>query len=778
MIKQVLSKTSLLLLLSVAATAKSEDAQRVFLSFDASNGLADNSAQTLRCAQSGRIVITTIGHVNFYDGSSFTHIDPLKEDVYPLEKYHGHYHLYYDKHRHLWLKDKRQVTCVNLEIEHFEHDVSKVFRDLNIPQPVDDLFSDSDSCLWTQTGNILYGLEHHLKITLKNGLELHDLDVLDNELLLFYNDGSVSVYDVHSGKQKRELKGNLAEHETYQSSVILADGHSFLQICNGETKAELRRLDMKTHEWTTLLSTPYHLNNMAVHHGRIYIACEYGYWMYDKKTGASEHVAALQLTKGRSLNTDVNTLCFDHQGGMWIGTEKRGLLYSRPYAIPFKNYPWSDPKATDYVLKLEAVLGEIPSYHRPVNCIYKDSRGWTWTGTYTGLQLQRHADDSIQTFRRIDGLINEMVHSVVEDENHDIWAGTSFGLTHLYIKGNDVVRVETYYNRDDVPNESFVNGRAVMMPDSTIVMQTLDHMIVFRASSFRHFKPEESILHPKMVRLMVNGHQVSTNVPLDGKVIIHKTPLRTRDIYVNYNQATLNLAFSGMNYFRPVQTYYRVRVKGIPRFNDWQVLSYSNSGGLVDKNGLFHLSLMDLTPGEYQVELQASLDPGVWNEQPEVWVIHVDQPWWRTTGLYLTLGILVLLLLVANLVFYNRNMRMRLMRRNEEVELVKRIKIFAHRCYALKKEKLGMANYESIYSDVTMSEEFVDIMLKIVPYVLRMGSKPISISELAQVAAIDTVHFYELLDRDLDKSPRMLVDRLDFSELSTLVSHKAPTSVC
>ena len=69
------------LLASVSMSAQEE--QRIFYTFDASNGLADNSAQTLKCTRTGRIVITTIGHVNFYDGSAFSHIDPQPEDAFP-----------------------------------------------------------------------------------------------------------------------------------------------------------------------------------------------------------------------------------------------------------------------------------------------------------------------------------------------------------------------------------------------------------------------------------------------------------------------------------------------------------------------------------------------------------------------------------------------------------------------------------------------------------------------------------------------------------------------
>ena len=77
------------------------DAERVFYSYDASDGLADNSAQSILCTKTGRMLISTIGHINFYDGDTFVHIDPEEENVFPLPKYKGHYHLYFDKHHHL-----------------------------------------------------------------------------------------------------------------------------------------------------------------------------------------------------------------------------------------------------------------------------------------------------------------------------------------------------------------------------------------------------------------------------------------------------------------------------------------------------------------------------------------------------------------------------------------------------------------------------------------------------------------------------------------------------
>ena len=56
-----------------------------FYVYNASNGLADNSAQTIYCTKTGRLVITTMGQINFFDGNNFIFIDPSSENIYSLD---------------------------------------------------------------------------------------------------------------------------------------------------------------------------------------------------------------------------------------------------------------------------------------------------------------------------------------------------------------------------------------------------------------------------------------------------------------------------------------------------------------------------------------------------------------------------------------------------------------------------------------------------------------------------------------------------------------------
>ena len=201
--------------------------------------------------------------------------------------------------------------------------------------------------------------------------------------------------------------------------------------------------------------------------------------------------------------------------------------------------------------------------------------------------------------------MNEMVHSVIEDDFHDIWAGTSFGISHLFVSDDSITRVESYYNRDNVPNESFVNGRAIKLNDGTIVMQSLDHIVTFNPHHFHTDSLSRMVLYPKLIRLTVNGHEMKPGMTLDGRIILENAVTRTGEFTVGYNQNSLSLLFSGLNFMRPTQTYYRYRVKGL--IDEWQIMSYLNSDGYVNEQGLLQLPLMGLKPGQYKIEMQVSM---------------------------------------------------------------------------------------------------------------------------------------------------------------------------
>ena len=748
------------LLSSLTALAEDSTRDRRFRVINAADGLADNSAQTIKCTFSGRLVVSTIGHINFYDGSGFTHISS-GDSRYLLPKYKGHYHLYFDDSHHLWLKDKGMVTCVNMLTEQFVSDIGSIFQAQGVKGHVEDMFVDSSGSIWLVQGNNIYSRHGKVSLPLRKGRVLQDMDISDNIVLLFYDDCQVDVYDIIAKKKLYSTNSlNHEEVKDYQElSVIYKYRNGFFQIRNGNNKAVLMWFDLGTRQWTKVLSTDYYLSNMTVKDDVLYIASAYGYWTYDTDSRQIEHYEMIKLTDGRELLTDMNCIEFDRQGGMWIGTEKRGLLYSKYIKSPFNVMTWDNPLSVKYAEMMDKVCtyDMLVKGHR-LNCTYKDSRGWIWVGSLNGLYYFKPGQKDSICVKKEDGMVNDVVHSIIEDGKHNIWVSTSNGIVGLVIKNGKVTFVNSFINSDGIPAEAFVNGRAMRLDDGTIVMQALDHVVSFNPMKMSIMEGNNILLHPKFVRLQVNGTNIFAGTEIDGRVVTEKAVSRLNMIELPSTQNSLSLKFSSLNYFRPIQTYYRYRVSGLQ--DKWVMLSYYNSKGLVDKNGILHLPLLGLEPGNYMVEVQASMYPGKWTTPPVKVVVRIKEPWWRTTGLTLLISGVFLILIIWNIVIFSGNSRLKMKRNVSEVELFRRIDGFISRAESCRMEKQTRRSVNDESEDVTsgadLDKDAVELLMELVPYSRNGKLDHNVLVQLAMKKRIKLTDIYDIITNNIFRSPALL----------------------
>ena len=748
------------LLSSLTALAEDSIRDRRFRVINAADGLADNSAQTIKSTFSGRLVVSTIGHINFYDGSGFTHISS-GDSRYLLPKYKGHYHLYFDDSHHLWLKDKGMVTCVNMLTEQFVSDIGSIFQAQGVKGHVEDMFVDSSGSIWLVQGNNIYSRHGKVSLPLRKGRVLQDMDICDNIVLLFYDDCQVDVYDIIAKKKLYSTNSlNHEEVKDYQeSSVIYKYRNGFFQIRNGNNKAVLMWFDLGTRQWTKVLSTDYYLSNMTVKDDVLYIASAYGYWTYDTDSRQIEHYEMIKLTDGRELLTDMNCIEFDRQGGMWIGTEKRGLLYSKYIKSPFNVMTWDNPLSVKYADMMDKVCtyDMLVKGHR-LNCTYKDSRGWIWVGSLNGLYYFKPGQKDSICVKKEDGMVNDVVHSIIEDGKHNIWVSTSNGIVGLVIKNGKVTFVNSFINSDGIPAEAFVNGRAMRLDDGTIVMQALDHVVSFNPMKMSIMEGNNILLHPKFVRLQVNGTNIFAGTEIDGRVVTEKAISRLNTIELPSTQNSLSLKFSSLNYFRPIQTYYRYRVSGLQ--DKWVMLSYYNSKGLVDKNGILHLPLLGLEPGNYMVEVQASMYPGKWTTPPVKVVVRIKEPWWRTTGLTLLISGVFLILIIWNIVIFSGNSRLKMKRNVSEVELFRRIDGFISRAESCRMEKQTQRSVNDESEDVTsgadLDKDAVELLMELVPYSRNGKLDHNVLVQLAMKKRIKLTDIYDIITNNIFRSPALL----------------------
>lgn len=758
----------LLPVLLSALQARAFDEERSYVVINASDGLADNSAQVVKCMPTGRIIISTIGNLNFFDGKSFTHADTRTEYEYVLPLYLGHYHLYFDNDHHIWLKDKKKVTCMDLMQESYVSNPDSVIRQMGCEDPVLDLFVDQFGEVWFVTDKGLYSPKYRRVFQLLRNHILQDLEVADGMVYTFYDNGEVLATDT-MGVNIYQMKAYDEEMESKYagSSVLQPYGDGFFQIRNGDGGAILLFFNLKERTFDVVMKQDHHLNNMTLDPGgeNLYIPSEYGYYIYYPSTKETEHVPELLLADGKTMGTDCNTMTFDHQGGLWIGTEKRGVLYARSHSLSIRAYPWENELALKYGAMLYENPGNtsISNYagYR-ANCeLPSDSRGWKWIGTRKGLFIEQPGKPA-QHITRAEGLNNEVVHSIIEDQDHNMWVATSCGITFFLIEDGKIVFVNNFTSEDNVPNESFENCKVMMLDDGTILMQAVGHVIAFNPKDLKDVNIPHVVtnLKPKLVRMLMNGNDVIAGREYDGQVIVDRAMTRVEHINLKSDQNSISLTFSALNYYRPQQSYYRVRVKELG--NEWKVYA-TNTSTMVDSRGLLHYPMPNLEPGDYHVEVQASLFPDMWEEnltddQRSVWVIHVKEPWWRTTGLSVLLGAVLLALLIVNFFFYNKNTRMRDRRNIEEGDIIRKIHFFAGRCETFLSQPhtpLGddLAGSAAADSNVKLTPEFIEVMQQLMPYVASHPERQLNMRELSAVAGVDIVKLYELMSGNLYKSP-------------------------
>ncbi len=755
--------TIICLLFLLPLTLSAEDVRREFFTLNASNELADNNAQVIVCTRTGRMIISTLGNLNFYDGSSFTHIDTKKSYQMQLPDYKGDYSLEFDTLHHLWIKYDQTLTCVDLLNEVFITEPEKLTKELGCDGTLLDFYTDDHGGIWflTEMGICNPALNKVFKPFSDRNLQ--ELDVFDNLLVTFYDNGELIAYDLETEQLIQHTKAyEWDEAHQYMDRTIkrrYRDG--FYYVKSGSGGSVLLQYNVRTHQWNTLMTTPYQLHGISENKDKLYITADEGYFVYNTKTAEVKHVTELKLVGGRTLKARCHAIDFDKQGGLWIGTDFRGVLYARPHASPFNIYNSDSPQAKPYVDMMSDVKQNISEFGgNRANCMFKDSRNWTWIGTMTGLYLYRSPKDEPVIFNKKNALLNNVVHSIVEDKNNNIWVGTSYGLSCVLLKDKKIIFTNNFNRSDNIPNESFLNSKAISTSEGRLVFQTIDHVVTFDPDSLAVVNdPHMSIMYPKLIKVLVNGQYVEPHKEVDGNVIIDRAITRVRDIYLNADQNSVSLTFSGLNYYRPIQTYYRVRIK---QFDDaWKTYTYYGGLGLVDAGGRLHLPLMGLKPGDYDIEVQASMFPDIWEDaRPYMWVLHVNQPWWQRSGVYMLIVGLIFLLLIVNFAMYNKNTRKRVRRNAEEGDMIRKILSFINRCDACDSEILYPVEEELFYAkqsdNLKLPYQFIDVMLRLIPYVHHEKGR-VTMRKLSEAGQMDIVNFYDLMTTNLYKSPSELI---------------------
>jgi signal transduction histidine kinase/ligand-binding sensor domain-containing protein len=328
-----------------------------------------------------------------------------------------------------------------------------------------------------------------------------------------------------------------------------------------------------------------------------------------------------------SLSDDfVTVLREGSDGTIWVGTRSGGLDAFDPAthkSVRFSSSP-ADP----------ATIG-----HHHVTAIRESRRGTIWVGTDGGglasIDRLPAGGWSVKRVTTDDGLVNQNVASLLEDDDGTLWIGTRHGLSRYDPASG---RFRNYGVGDGLPSNEFAPA-AAWRDASGMYFGTSRGLVVIR--------PGTPFVAPAPV-----ATQITDIRTLAGPLRLTAPPWDTADLEVDYGTPLL-FAFTVLDFRSPHRFAYRLSGKS----DAWNDLGASRE-----------ITFTDLSPGSYTMSVRGRSAFGAWSESRTPLRIHVMPPFYMTW--WFRIGGAVAVIGLVSTVFRARMLS--LQRRNRELEALQR----------------------------------------------------------------------------------------------------------
>ncbi|MEO6177544.1 MAG: two-component regulator propeller domain-containing protein [Flavobacterium circumlabens] len=305
-------------------------------------------------------------------------------------------------------------------------------------------------------------------------------------------------------------------------------------------------------------------------------------------------------------NNIIRTLLIDKKNVLWIGTQNGlnciSLNTFKPSQYAVKHYFFDNPSLSgDDILTL-----------------FQDSQNKIWVGTKAkGL----HYFDG-KKFNRINlragNTIITSIHSILEDDDKNLWISTNQGIIKYSITQQKVV---LYDQKDGLASNEFNDNSSLKLDSNKFYFGSPSGATYFDAKklSINRYSPQVLITNLKIKNQTIH--------PNDSAKILEKSIGYTKDITLDYDKANFSISFAIPNYIRSKNNQYSYRLTGLE--NNWTTTKNSEA--------IFAIQ----NPGTYVFEVKGANNDGVWNSTPTILTVTVNPAPWRSIWAFLLYGILI-----------------------------------------------------------------------------------------------------------------------------------------
>jgi PAS domain S-box-containing protein len=344
--------------------------------------------------------------------------------------------------------------------------------------------------------------------------------------------------------------------------------------------------------------------------GGLWVGTFGGLSHYDPRTDSFTNYANDPNRPASLSENKVVSLLLDSNGNaLWIGTWGGGLNQ-----LDLKDPFHKDPQ-----------LATFTSYHHKpddptsisedsVWSIHESADGSLWLGTQMGLNHFDRAGRTFQHYTEKNGLPNNVVLGILEDDHANLWLTTNNGLAQFDPRTGAVT---VYDSSDGLQSNEFNSNAYFRAMDGTMYIGGINGFNLFHPENVR---PNRTPPQVAVTRFEVFNEPLP--VDLSGR----------EPVQLSHTQDFISFEFAAFDFQSPQKNQYVYKLEGFDE--DW-----------VKAGNRRFATYTNLPGGQYVFRVKASNSDGIWNETGAAIPVFITPPvwqtWWFLGSLILVLGAFV-----------------------------------------------------------------------------------------------------------------------------------------
>ena len=324
------------------------------------------------------------------------------------------------------------------------------------------------------------------------------------------------------------------------------------------------------------------------------------------------------FTRIKEVQGFVYDMTDDHQGNFWVAGYGEGVFKYNKQSKTWKNYRniKDDKKSLPF---------------NKISDVYLDKQKRLWFSTEGGgVSKYNYDTDDFYTINSLDGLPNNVVYGVIDDNYGNIWVSTNMGISCIDL---NTKKIKTYTQEDGLQSNQFNYRSSLKTKNGKFYFGGINGFNAFYPNEIK-----ENKYNPPVI--ITNFELLDTDVLQNNDTSFIELLNSTKHITLKHNEASFRISFVNLSYQAPSKN------------TNAYILENLNSRW-IQTNSPNQASYINLKHGEYIFRVKGANNDGKWNNEGDYIKITILPPFWKTNYAYLLYFLImagIILLIIKNYV--------------------------------------------------------------------------------------------------------------------------------